>query len=1097
MSLISRSALFAVLVSWCAVIAMAQGTNSRRMSIGDRLLLNRIVLLRQKRTQVMFVCDPSKLARILASVGRLDGAPKYIDRGIGYVRTEIPTEHLAELIADTRIDAYHISSSARTVWETDAPTRKSVEGSQRAFPIASIPESVPTLTKDLPILSLNLAQQANATADETTGVEQWLQDHPTYDGRGVTIAFIESALPEFSHPIFGPAKTLDGNDVSKLAAIINVLDPSIYDETLVKLTTELDSKSSWKWIGNRMFVLPRPGKYRFGILSVSAGDNFAQLFGVLRSQDTGEIWVDTDGDGDFRNELPVLGLEHKFEVRFLKISKPHKVDISFVLTCEKQDRVNIYLSRVSHQTMTVSVAAGSRTADSLAYGVAPAARIVLVRETTAQSGLSDFIEAHIAAARRADVDIVTSSLTVASLPDTDSDFVARVLSKLLHKYQKPIFEAAGNNDRLLATANSFGDAFSVGGSISPATFASFYGGARLPGMQVHTFSAAGPTLVGELKPDFLAPEERVAASTCTDTSNYKIPKNQPSGQLPICYRTSSGTSSAAPYAAGVAALLISAARQTGTNPSVENLGRALRASTQVLHDVPMHEQGRGLLNVGRAWTELQRTTMDPQILFIGKNHHAMTQYSNDGGIGSGLFEFEGWTTGSTGIRTLTLHRGAGPSTPITYRISWTGDDNTFSTQSSITLPLAKTVSLPISIRPTSSGVHSAILNVHDPQTDTILARSLVTMVVVDSLRPPKYSAQYKDHLPVMAAESHFFDVPSGTAFLSFDLRVTQGTIRTNIAPSNLVDLSYYEHKYPGSMRRILPVGTYRFIITNPSPGPWSVSTVNDSAAIREERRELVSTDVAQYEIRVRAFSVSLMPKASDNQNAIVIANNGTEVAEPELKQSWAIKTSHHGGFTSGGLPTPFDIQVPPYSSALIVNAHLSNGRNNATDVMKTVDLYLYDCTMGECFLHDFAIPAATEQQIVVRNPYPGHWVAMVGEPFFPGRGSYTIDAVIVAEMGSKTVSLGKALAPNETRKVLLDADNSDLIRKPSDANIRVYELFDEALEREEREHPWVTKTELDKLMTRPAAVGIAVLPLTSLIIPQSRHYESVPQHQPD
>ena len=54
------------------------------------------------------------------------------------------------------------------------------------------------------------------TADEDAGVREWLEKHPTYGGRGVTIAMLESAQPEFMSAILGQATSLDGHDVPKL-----------------------------------------------------------------------------------------------------------------------------------------------------------------------------------------------------------------------------------------------------------------------------------------------------------------------------------------------------------------------------------------------------------------------------------------------------------------------------------------------------------------------------------------------------------------------------------------------------------------------------------------------------------------------------------------------------------------------------------------------------------------------------------------------------------------------------------------------------------------------------------------------------------------
>src|SRR5206468_11296079 len=112
-----------------------------------------------------------------------------------------------------------------------------------------------------------------------------------------------------------------------------------------------------------------------------------------------------------------------------------------------------------------------------------------------------------------------------------------------------------------------------------------YGGGTLDHLIIDPVGGAGPSVDGALKPDFLAPTHRIAADLPWNTASDPLPKNAPAARLPPGYMISCCTSATSPYAAGVAALLISAAKQEHVPYTLESLGRALRMGARFLPDV--------------------------------------------------------------------------------------------------------------------------------------------------------------------------------------------------------------------------------------------------------------------------------------------------------------------------------------------------------------------------------------------------------------------------------------------------------------------------------------------------------------------------------
>jgi hypothetical protein len=1069
-----RTSILAVLLAASTVVTAQVALTppqAKRMSIHNRLLLNRLAVTGHHTLEVMLALEASGFDRVSAQIERLGGRVRRSEPSIAYVRAEIPIEKLVELVADPAVDAYQISSLSRGSWYRDGPPQDNAE-MFRGFEIEPVVHAAPIKSPaKLPLLAPSAARESGYTADDDAGVGEWMRSHPTFDGRGVTIAFVETAQVEFGHPTLRSASALDGTEIPKLVSILNTIDPDDRDDTRVDLNTEVRAVSTWCRIGNRTYIVPHPGTYRFGLFALPAGNNLVQQFGVIRDEASGEIRVDTNGDADFRDEAPVVEVNKRYDVHTLRLSYPREAELAFVLAEGPiPHQLHIYVAGNGHQAMTVSVSAGSRTDDGLASGVAPAARVLLVRSQSLDVRLSGILEGYLDAIKRADVDILCDSIGITMVPDTARDFAGLFMSRLTATYRKPIFHGAGNSLLLLNGVSPLGDAFSVGGSISAATFSALYGGGPIDSMMVHPTSTSGPALDGALKPDFLAPMHRIAAGAALSSDSIQIPKNAPTMRLPSGYTISCCTSASSPYAAGVAALLLSAAKQQGLPYSVETLGRALRLGARFLQDWPAHQQGNGVLDVNAAWRELQQSFDIPRIRVTGANVHALAAYAVAGASGVGLFEREGWQAGSRGRRVLQLTRESGIPKPVTYRLDWTGNDGTFSSASFVTLPLNEAVSLPLDISAASQGAHSAILNLHDPASDAIVLRSEATIVASARLDAPDRTAHFTGSVPMMRSVAHYVTLPEGVAALSIELEVLRGVMHTAVLPSPGVIREYYAHVLP-QFGRMLTRGKYRLLLPWPSAGTWSITLINDSAW-RESDKALVSTDEAAYTISVQALTTSLSLRATPAGNVSVdITNRAAVLQEPVLEVSTGTLTSHRASFLPSGLPNQFDIDVPIGSSTL---ALLLRGEKADTGPL---ELHLYDCTTGECFSYDFSVPAAKEQRLEVRKPKPGRWVAAINAAPFPTTsGGFVLDEIITHGVQRQAASrTGSRRAGDHWTETL------DITASQSDGSnaipVLLCELVDAAAERDATAHPWETRKVLTNFAERSVATGMALLRL--------------------
>ena len=93
--------------------------------------------------------------------------------------------------------------------------------------------------------------------------------------------------------------------MKKIAGIFNVIDPAAPDATRVDLTVDVRVVSVWTRVGLRTYLFPRPGRYHFGVFVLPMGDGLAHQFGVIEDEESREIRVDANGNGDFRDETPM------------------------------------------------------------------------------------------------------------------------------------------------------------------------------------------------------------------------------------------------------------------------------------------------------------------------------------------------------------------------------------------------------------------------------------------------------------------------------------------------------------------------------------------------------------------------------------------------------------------------------------------------------------------------------------------------------------------------------------------------------------------------------------------------------------------------
>jgi tripeptidyl-peptidase-2 len=310
----------------------------------------------------------------------------------------------------------------------------------------------------------------------------------------------------------------------------------------------------------------------------------------------GKAWhvlVDTDEDGDLRNEkdLRPFGVAGEYGT-FSGIAHT-----TFgVQVYEQGNLLSIVTVSGDHGTHVASIAAGYSDSEPARNGIAPGARIVSIkigdiRARGSSYGTSELRASALAAQYR--VDIVNVSWGGRSKLQDGRNRNSRVYDMMMERYDMLAVIAAGNNGPALGTAGSAGAEASrvlgVGAYMSPEMGKVLYSTLEQSADAAQQFSSRGPTKDGDFGVDLMAPGAALA-SVSAETLQSSDMKN--------------GTSMAAPSAAGVAALVLSAARQSKLDANPALLRAALILGTTALPQEEVFTRGSGLINVPGAWKKL-------------------------------------------------------------------------------------------------------------------------------------------------------------------------------------------------------------------------------------------------------------------------------------------------------------------------------------------------------------------------------------------------------------------------------------------------------------------------------------------------------------
>jgi subtilisin family serine protease len=463
-----------------------------------------------------------------------------------------------------------------------------------------------------PIAPAVIAQRLGLMPLASTGVPEFRRAHPTYDGRGVLIAILDSGIDAdvlgLQTTTTGERKLLDLREFSGEGDVpLEPVTPSADGSVIVPGGLVLRGTDGLR-------TLAAGGPWYGGVLAerpfgpapdadFNGNGTNADRFGVVVVRATGGwvAFVDANGDGSLADEAPVAdflvrGETFTFASRWAARGRG-PITAALNLGDEGgRPRLAFVLDTSGHGTHVTGVAAGHDIYGLRGFdGVAPGARVIGLKiANNARGGVTttgSMLRAMEYAARFAEDRHLPLVLNMSYGIGNENEGLAAMDSIA------DAFCLAHPNTLFVISAGNDGPGLSTMGLPGSAELA-FTAGALYPGaFAVAQFDAPSPDLMGwwssrggELsKPDVIAPG--VAYST--------VPRWNTGEEIML------GTSFAAPHTAGLAALLVSAMAQEGRTVSAADLGGALRATASRLAGEAAVDQGAGVPNVSAAYDWLR------------------------------------------------------------------------------------------------------------------------------------------------------------------------------------------------------------------------------------------------------------------------------------------------------------------------------------------------------------------------------------------------------------------------------------------------------------------------------------------------------------
>ena len=982
----------------------------------DRMLLAKKQAQGVRTVSLLIATRRGKTASVAKNLREIGGKVAYRNNKLGYVRVRVPLRKADQASRLSGVQAINVDS----IVPMPDPTP---DGSQGVTPQTPPDASTPRLNAYMP------------TRD--TGAAQFVNSHPSYDGRGVTVGILDLGV-DLDHPSLNTTST----GQRKITDWVTYTDPlTDGDPTWRSFPTTVNVVGgTFTAFGGTYTGVAEDGTYRFARMredllgaaseygiacgsdldrDATCGDFFVMLW---RTADN-KVWTDSDNDHSFADESAMTDYKVNHDIGYFGHDNPAtavKESVPFVVQTLPDTGsgfwfVNVGIVSGAHGSHVAGITAGNHLFGGQMSGAAPGAKIVSVRVCLFVAGCTShaLIEGMIYAIETDHVDVVNMSIGGLPALNDGNNTRAVLYNRLIEDNDAEMFISAGNSG---PGENTIGDpavatkVMAVGAYITKETWQKNYGSDANFQDNLHPFSSRGPAEDGALKPQIVAPGAAVSAVPTWQVGQPLIGTYD----LPPGYGMFNGTSMAAPQATGAAALLLSAAKQTARPHRAAQLRMAFNSTARYLPGYTAADQGNGLIDVDRAWALLKQDLRPLNITSRVAVHTLLSGFLAEPGFGPGIYDREGVTVGEQYTRRYTFTRTSGPSRPANYHLRWVGNDGTFVTQDNLLLRLNVPTTLNVHVNPQTSGIHSAILRLDNSSTDGLDYETMNTVIVPDVFTAENgYTVTKTGYAGRNHAQRFFFRVPAGNPVLKVDLSgpdANPGTGQVRFVrfhPYGIgIDSNASTSCYAPPVAGCATGSPYSRTVDGATEGVWEVTV---------EARRTSDVDWAPFTLTASLFGVAITP----NPGLIPTAQVGVPVSRTySLTNNFATFTGRAVGSPLGsarrdvfsitqGVQQDYETEIPAGTTSFRATI------GGASDPAADLDLYVFRCNPG-CVLVGQSADGDSEESVTIADPVAATYVAEIDGYSVPaGSTTYNyVDIFANPSLGSIAISDADALRPS-------------------------------------------------------------------------------------
>ena len=874
-----------------------------------------------------------------------------------------------------------------------------------------------------------------------TGAAQFVNAHPTWDGRDTTIGILDTGV-DLDNPVVNVTSTGQRKIVDWVTYTDPLTDgdPTWRSMTAFPQVSVVNGEFTAPFAGTPHYVgVPQDGTYRIARMiesqlgatseygtacgaDLNRDGDCTDFFAILWRESDNTVYVDSQNDKNFTGEPAMHDYKISDDVNHFGTDNPAtpvQESVPFVIQVDPVNKfVNIGIVSGAHGTHVTGIMSGNSLFGGQMSGAAPGAKVAVVRVCLFTAGCTShaLIEGMIYVVETDHVDVVNMSIGGLPALNDGNNTRAVLYNRLIEDNDVQMFFSAGNDG---PGVNTIGDpavtskAMAVGAYITKETWQRNYGSDANFVDNLHPFSSRGPAEDGAFKPNIVAPGAAISSTPLWQNG-------APVGgtyDLPPGYAMMNGTSMASPQGTGAAALLISAgkAQHRGMFWRPSQLRMAMNSTARFIPGYTANEQGNGLIDVGKAWSLLRNNLEPVNITSRVEVHTLLSDFLADPGHGPGIYDREGVTVGQSYARTYTFTRTSGPDRPVLYHLDWVGNDGTFSTQNNVLLRPGVPTDVDVKVNPQTSGIHSAILQLDNSSTDGIDYETMNTVVAPDVFTAANGYTVTKTG---MAGRNHvdryFFRVPAGDPVLKVDLAGPDGTPGTGqvrflrFHPWGLgVDSNASTSCYAPPVAGCATGSPLSRTVDGADAGVWEVTV---------EARRTSDTAWAPYTLTASLYGVAVTP----NPDVIADATVGVPVPRSySLQNNFAsftgqavgspLGSARRGVFTiANHTQQEYTTNIPAGSTSF--RATIGGPSDPAADL----DLFVYQCSDSSCTTRTLRGQSAdgdAEESVTIANPAAGTWLVLI-DGFSVPSGSTTYNYVdIFANAGLGSVAVNDANAP--------------------------------------------------------------------------------------